>query len=529
MPWIAYSYFQTHCSARRSPLLYSVYRAQYLHSPPTVISMEDAIPTTTAKNKKATMSETTTAKKRPRRVNGPKPKYAEEEEVKKGGDIEDFDFCKDETLEIRASLLEWYDHNQRDLPWRIINKGDKNDGNDDDDDDSKDRSERRAYAVWVSEVMLQQTRVQTVIDYFNRWMLKWPTIHHLARASLEEVNEMWAGLGYYRRARFLLEGAKKIVEKGGGFPKTASALRKIPGIGDYTAGAIASIAFQEAVPVVDGNVIRVIARLKTISANPKDSVTIKNVWKLAGQLVDPCRPGDFNQALMELGATICTPLSPTCSACPVSGQCRALSISGQLGSVLVTDYPARVVKAKQRHDFSAVCVVEILEGHDIMVGPQSEGRFLLVKRPDEGLLAGLWEFPSVLLSGEADLSTRRKAIDQFLKKSFNLDLKDSCRVLLRKDVGECVHVFTHIRLKMYVELLVLHLKGGTDDLLGKPDSETMTWKSVDSRALSSLGLTTGVRKVCTMVQKFKQNSFNPIPAKAQKKTSTKVKRGKTGP
>ncbi|GFZ01800.1 HhH-GPD base excision DNA repair family protein [Actinidia rufa] len=455
---------------------------------------------------------TTTNKKRPRRVRPTKskPKEEEEEEALKEVDMEDLGFCGNEILEIRAFLLEWYDRNQRDLPWRRICRGDDEDG-----------SDRRAYAVWVSEVMLQQTRVQTVIDYFNRWMHKWPTICHLARASIEDVNEMWAGLGYYRRARYLLEGSKKIVEGGGVFPKTVAALRKVPGIGDYTAGAIASIAFNEVgacvnfhvshtrsfffhfiipnfifqgVPVVDGNVIRVVARLKAISANPKESVTIKNFWKLAGQLVDPSRPGDFNQALMELGATVCTPLNPNCSVCPVSNHCHALSLARQNKSAQVTDYPTKVVKSKKRHEFSAVSVVEILDGQDMIEELQPDGRFLLVKRPDEGLLAGLWEFPSVLLGVETDLATRRYAIDQFLKKSINLDLKKSCTVVLREDIGQYIHVFSHIRLKMYVELLILHLRGRKNVLHGKPESETKAWKSVDSKALSSMGLTSGVRK-----------------------------------
>ena len=180
--------------------------------------------------------------------------------------------------------------------------------------------------------------------------------------------------------------------------------------------------------------------------------------RLAGQLVDPCKPGDFNQALMELGATICTPLKPICSACPVSDQCSVLSMSESHRSILVTDYPVKVVKAKKRHDFSAVSVVKILEEQDISKGSQYNSRFLLVKRPNEGLLAGLWEFPSVLLDGEADGATRRKRIDRFLK-SFKLDTKKNCRIVSREDVGECVHVFTHIHLTMYVELLVLHLKG----------------------------------------------------------------------
>ncbi|XP_038713537.1 adenine DNA glycosylase isoform X2 [Tripterygium wilfordii] len=412
----------------------------------------------------------------------------QQDDGKEVGDIEDIAFTSHETLKIRASMLDWYHRNRRDLPWRRRNSNSSKN-----EEDEEGRREY-AYRVWVSEVMLQQTRVQTVIDYYNRWMVKWPTLHHLAQASLEEVNEMWAGLGYYRRGRFLLEGAKMIIAGGGEFPDTVSSLRKVRGIGDYTAGAIASIAFKEVVPVVDGNVIRVLARLKAISDNPKDPVTMKNFWKLAAQLVDPGQPGDFNQSLMELGATVCTPLNPTCSSCPVSVQCRALSISKQDRSVLVTNYPAKVIKAKQRHDFSAVCVVKILRGEDKPDATQSDGEFLLVKRPDEGLLAGLWEFPSVMMNKEANITTRRKAIDQYLKQSFKLDPKKTCSVVLREDVGGFVHVFTHIRLQIYVEFLSLHLKGGMHDLIKEQDIETRPWKLVDDKVLSNLGLTSAVRK-----------------------------------
>ncbi|KAL0917963.1 hypothetical protein M5K25_013075 [Dendrobium thyrsiflorum] len=185
-------------------------------------------------------------------------------------DIEDF--SKSETLAIRSSLLRWYDENSRDLPWRTpaVGAGSLL-------TPVKVDEEQRAYVVWVSEVMLQQTRVPTVMGYFNRWMEKWPTIRDLSSASLEEVNQIWAGLGYYRRARFLLEGAKSIVDEGK-FPRSASELRCVKGIGDYTAGAIASIAFNEVVPVVDGNVVRVITRLRTISANPKEAGTVKLIW-----------------------------------------------------------------------------------------------------------------------------------------------------------------------------------------------------------------------------------------------------------
>ncbi|KAF7845104.1 adenine DNA glycosylase-like [Senna tora] len=414
-------------------------------------------------------------------------------------------FSEDETQRLRVALLEWYDNNRRDLPWRTS------------EEKEEESVDSRAYAVWVSEVMLQQTRVQTVIAYYNRWMEKWPTINHLAQAALEEVNEMWAGLGYYRRARFLLEGANKIVKEGGNFPKTVSTLRQIPGIGEYTAGAIASIAFQEAVPVVDGNVIRAIARLKAVSTNPKDSVTIKRFWKLAAQLVDPLRPGDFNQALMELGSTLCTPSNPGCSSCPVSEFCSALSLSKQDSSVSVTDYPVKVIKAKQRHDFSAVCVVELLGSERMLDGNLSSSEFILVKRPDEGLLAGLWEFPSVSLDGETDSLDRRKATDQFLKSILKIDIKKSCNIVLREDLGEFVHIFSHIRLKLYVELLVLQMKGRNDDLFKSQGRKTTACKCVNSNALSSMGLTSSVRKTTS---KLAISSRNKITCSAVQESST---------
>ncbi|XP_057450814.1 adenine DNA glycosylase isoform X2 [Lotus japonicus] len=428
-------------------------------------------------------------------------------------DIEDaVSFTNDETHKLRVSLLAWYDKNRRDLPWRTTL--DPNN-----EEQEEEEVEKRAYGVWVSEIMLQQTRVQTVVAYYNRWMEKWPTIHHLAQASLEEVNEMWAGLGYYRRARFLLEGAKKIVAEGGKIPRLASMLRKIPGIGDYTSGAIASIAFKEAVPVVDGNVVRVIARLRAISANPKDSVIVKRIWKLAAQLVDPLRPGDFNQALMELGATVCTPLNPSCSSCPASEFCHALSNSKHDSTVAVTDYPAKSVKVKQRSDFSAVCVVELLGARTLLDENQTSSKFIIVKRPDEGLLAGLWEFPSILLDGETDPLARREATNCFLKENFKIDIRKTCNIVVREDVGEFVHIFSHIRLKLYVEFLMLQLKA--DDLVESQGNETTTWKCVDSNALSSMGLTTSVRKVYNMVQKFKQKRLpsNHVPTKKRSRTT----------
>ncbi|XP_038965136.1 adenine DNA glycosylase isoform X8 [Rattus norvegicus] len=212
----------------------------------------------------------------------------------------------------RRNLLSWYDQEKRDLPWRKRVKEEAN-------------LDRRAYAVWVSEVMLQQTQVATVIDYYTRWMQKWPTLQDLASASLEEVNQLWSGLGYYSRGRRLQEGARKVVEElGGHVPRTAETLQQLlPGVGRYTAGAIASIAFDQVTGVVDGNVIRVLCRVRAIGADPTSSFVSHHLWDLAQQLVDPARPGDFNQAAMELGATVCTPQRPLCSHCPVQSLCRA--------------------------------------------------------------------------------------------------------------------------------------------------------------------------------------------------------------
>eukprot|EP00752_Nemacystus_decipiens_P009795 g8744.t2 len=181
-----------------------------------------------------------------------------------------------------------------------------------------------AYGTWVSEVMLQQTRVETVVDYYVKWMARFPTPKALAEADLDQVNTVWAGLGYYRRAKMLHLGAQKVLtDYGGSLPGTARELKDLPGIGPYTAGAVASIAFGECEPLVDGNVIRVLSRLKAIASDPKNAGLNKLCWDLAGSIVDPQRPGDFNQALMELGATVCTAKSPDCSACPVKASCLA--------------------------------------------------------------------------------------------------------------------------------------------------------------------------------------------------------------
>jgi A/G-specific adenine glycosylase len=259
--------------------------------------------------------------------------------------------------EIRAALLHHYDRTARDLPWR---------------------GETDPYRIWVSEVMLQQTRVETVLGYYGRWLERFPDLDSLARADVDDVLKAWEGLGYYRRARNLHRGAAVVREsQGASLPDSYTGLREIPGVGDYTAGAVASIAFGEVVPAVDGNVRRVLARLC-------DEADPKAAWlrRTAAALVDPDRPGDWNQALMELGATVCTPRRPKCEACPVAGWCVALSRGTQ------EERP----RPPARKDVPSATLISV-------VAADAHGRVLLVRRPEEGMLAGMWSFPERRTTG----------------------------------------------------------------------------------------------------------------------------------
>jgi len=205
------------------------------------------------------------------------------------------------TKDLRARLLAWYQQNRRDLPWRR----------------SID-----PYAIWVSEIMLQQTRVAVVVERYQAFLARFPTLLSLALAAEEEVLALWSGLGYYRRARMLHKAAQFVADQCQGMlPVTAAELRSLPGIGAYTAAAIASIAHGEAVAVVDGNVERVLCRLQGWEFDPRNSSLKRKIEALAAELVDPAQPGDFNQALMELGATVCLPRSPQCLVCPLAADC----------------------------------------------------------------------------------------------------------------------------------------------------------------------------------------------------------------
>jgi A/G-specific adenine glycosylase len=383
--------------------------------------------------------------------------------------------------QIRSALLAWYDRSHRILPWRR-NPHSSVAGSAEGGARLDAPLNEFAYGVWVCEVMSQQTQLERVKAYWTAWMARWPTVEALAAASEEDVRAAWAGLGYYRRARFLLEGARQVVsDLGGRFPMSVDGLRKIKGIGPYTASAIASIAGGVRSAVVDGNVVRVLARLRAVGGDPKTKAAEEAWARLADALVDPARPGDFNQAVMELGATVCVPAgAPACGACPVRSLCAARA-GADAGGPAVTDFPGKAAKAKQRPAAVDVAVLEL-------VRPESPGDplVLLTQRPEGGLLAGLWEFPTVDVavdgeSGQPSVgpAARRAALDTHLarllgrplppRRGGSSDTKGEegdahDDVLLRRaPVGELTHVFSHIRLALAVEHVVLSARGVATD------------------------------------------------------------------
>eukprot|EP01125_Pyxidicula_operculata_P020252 TRINITY_DN7458_c0_g1_i1.p1 TRINITY_DN7458_c0_g1~~TRINITY_DN7458_c0_g1_i1.p1 ORF type:complete len:698 (+),score=176.65 TRINITY_DN7458_c0_g1_i1:81-2174(+) len=424
------------------------------------------------------------------------------------GDIEDavadhskskHKFGKAEIADIQSKLLEWYDKQQRLLPWRrpsdnFVRQSENG------REILKEYEQRKydpAYAVLVSEIMLQQTQVETVKSYFLKWMTKFPTIQHVADASLDEINAVWAGLGYYRRAKLLHQCAKTVTQQYNDttskqtngeehankdkdddgsveldrdevvddkktttsmIPQTYDKLLKLPGIGSYTAAAITSIAFGHSKGAVDGNVIRVLSRVRHIAA-PANKAKVKNLYSsLADDLVDKDRPGDWNQAMMELGATICTPKNPSCESCPISASClsfkKELSLRSKSDQQEVVDdsttpttsttkscdvcevmerdlvrlrgpsasyvtlFPIKVPKKEARLLTTCVSIIQLTSSttsttttppkkdkkkkSNNNISLSSSNRYLLVKRPKGGLLSSFWEFPSVDLDDTED-------------------------------------------------------------------------------------------------------------------------------
>ncbi|MCC5909008.1 MAG: A/G-specific adenine glycosylase [Clostridiaceae bacterium] len=335
-------------------------------------------------------------------------------------------------LAIQDNLIQWYEKNQRDLPWRRTNN---------------------PYYIWISEIMLQQTRVDTVIGYYNAFIEKFPRIEDLANADEDHVLKAWEGLGYYNRAKRLQQGARVIVEKyGGEMPKDYKKILDLPGIGPYTVGAITSIAFHQPIAAVDGNVMRVFSRVFHIKEDIMLDKTRKNMEKIGNLVISHKNPSYFNQGLMELGALICTPTSPKCVACPLYNLCEARRLNVQ------ESLPLKTKKPKQKEiimEMALVCRSEDM---------------LITKRPKEGLLGGLWALPSTkkdsgLIDGE---SIRLELLENYGIRVSNMEY-----------VLEKIHIFTHIKWKMKLYRFDL-LKGKEIDY---PEIQWVNKKQLENFAL----------------------------------------------
>ncbi|MGP8154438.1 MAG: A/G-specific adenine glycosylase [Smithella sp.] len=299
-------------------------------------------------------------------------------------------------------LLAWYRSNQRSLPWRETSD---------------------PYRIWISEIMLQQTQVDTVIPYYHRFLKTFPTIASLAGAPLQDVLKAWENLGYYSRARNIHAAAQMIVEKfGGQIPDNLEGIKTLPGIGQYTAGAILSIAYGQALPAVDGNVRRILCRLFAIRKPVDDTWEQKQLHKLAVSLIPVKHPGDFNQALMDLGATICKVKNPDCSRCPVTCHCQARL--HDLQSVLPMTRKAHAIP----HRFAAAAVI-----------CNSQGKLLVVQRPTSGLLASLWKLPGGFIENVGGM---KKWLKHSVKEELGLSIWPA------KHLASVNHTYTHFRITL---------------------------------------------------------------------------------
>lgn len=303
---------------------------------------------------------------------------------------------------LRRSLLSWYTQAGRDLPWRHT---------------------RDPYAIWVSEIMLQQTQVQTVIPYYHRWLERFPTIPDLAQADQQAVLKCWQGLGYYARARNLHRAAQQIVQRHNGiFPTEMEVVLTLPGIGRTTAGGILSAAFNQPTPILDGNVKRVLARVLALEVPPKQALA--QLWQVSEQVLDRQQPREFNQALMDLGATLCTRHQPDCHRCPWQAHCGAYNQGKQV------EIPMTEPRSPLPHKHIGVAVIW-----------NDQGQILIDRRPQDGLLGGLWEFPG----GKQEPG---ETITACIEREIQEELGIAIRVgdpLITLD-----HAYTHYRVTLHV-------------------------------------------------------------------------------
>jgi A/G-specific adenine glycosylase len=356
-----------------------------------------------------------------------------------------------EKVNIKAfqqDLINWFKEEQRDLPWR------------------KDKD---PYKIWVSEIMLQQTRVDTVIPYFNRFMEWFPTIEDFAEADEEKVLKAWEGLGYYSRVRNLHSAVKEVKEKyNGEVPQTPKEIANLKGIGPYTAGAILSIAYGIPEPAVDGNVMRVISRILSIWEDIAKPSTRKIFEKAVRELISHTDPSAFNQALMELGALICTPGTPSCLLCPVREHCQAFQEGVQ------NELPIKTRKNKQKSvQLAAVMAV----AHN--------GKILIHKRPASGLLANLWEFPNVEIVHP--LQNEKEKITALFQELIDIKIKPD------KIIGHIEHVFSHLIWNITIYTAVI-----TEDI-----QENEEWKLVSFEEMKKYAFSVSHQKMFQLYQKYK--------------------------
>jgi A/G-specific adenine glycosylase len=306
---------------------------------------------------------------------------------------------------IQNSLIRWFEKESRDLPWRRT---------------------RDPYAIWVSEIMLQQTQVATVIPYYERFLKAFPTVHHLAKINLSKVLKVWEGLGYYSRARNLHRASQIVVHHfGGRIPDNLKDLLSLPGIGRSTAGAILSFAHNKDAPILDGNAKRVLSRLFAISGSPKERKTEHLLWFISESLLPKGHSNSFNQALMDLGSIICTPKDPQCPLCPLRILCKGAA------SGTPQRYPSKVVKKKIPHITAVSAVI------------WRDGKVLLNHRPPKGLLGGLWEFPNWKIEGK-QRSRLRLRLRNYIKKEMELNVE------VMESIGTFRQTFSHFKLTLHV-------------------------------------------------------------------------------
>jgi A/G-specific adenine glycosylase len=362
------------------------------------------------------------------------------------------------TPQIVSPLLVWYNAQAAELPWRGAS----------------------AYRVWLSEIMLQQTQIETVLPYYTRFVEMYPQIHDLAAASLDEVLKLWEGLGYYSRARNLHKTARIVADElQGEFPHTVAGLLQLPGIGRYTAGAIASIAFNQQAAVLDGNVIRVFSRLLDLADDVTETTVKNRLWTIAEQLVPEQQPGNYNQALMELGQKICTPRSPKCGICPINTYCRAYANGTQA---------ERPVK-KQR---------ETTPHYDVAAGiiRDAQGRLLIAQRPLEGLLGGLWEFPG----GKQE---QGETLAECLKRELREEL--AIEVSVGEFFVKVQHAFTHFKITLHA--FECHYEGATPPYTEPQTLQAANWAWVTEAELANYGFGKADREIIRALNERRQMLF----------------------